>query len=135
MISDYTRRLFALVDARDTDGFAGLFAEDGVLRFGNAEPIRGPRAIQEGIGQFFTTIKGLEHRTVNEWTEEDTTIVEAEVTYHLRDGKSVAVPAVTIYQRRDDLIAHYRIYVDLAPVYAGQIVVTRARWPVGVHIR
>ena len=35
------------------------------------------------------------------------------------DDRQVTVPAVTIYRRGgDDLIDDYRIYVDLAPVYA-----------------
>jgi len=119
MTSDYTRRMFTLVDAQDAQGFARLFAEHGVLRFGNAEPIQGPRAIQEGISQFFATIRGLEHQIINEWIQGDTTIVEAEVTYHRHDNKSAAVPVVSIYQRQDDLITHYRIYIDPAPIYAG----------------
>jgi hypothetical protein len=34
------------------------------------------------------------------------------------DDRRVTVPAVTIYRRGRDLIDEYRIYVDLAPVYA-----------------
>jgi hypothetical protein len=34
------------------------------------------------------------------------------------DDRRVTVPAVTIYRRGVDLIDDYRIYVDLAPVYA-----------------
>jgi uncharacterized protein (TIGR02246 family) len=119
MTSEYTRRLFTVVDAKDADGFAEFFAEDGVLRFGNAEPLQGRSAIQEAISRFFTTIKSLEHRIVNEWIHGDTTIIEAKVTYHRHDSKSVTIPAVTIYQQRDNMITDYRIYIDLAPLYAS----------------
>ena len=34
------------------------------------------------------------------------------------DDGSVKLPAVTIYRRGDELIDEYRIFVDLAPVYA-----------------
>ena len=34
------------------------------------------------------------------------------------DDRQVTVPAVTIYRRGNDLIDDYRVYVDLAPVYA-----------------
>ena len=35
------------------------------------------------------------------------------------DGRDVEVPSVTIYRTNGgDLIADYRVYVDLAPVFA-----------------
>ncbi len=34
------------------------------------------------------------------------------------DDGQVTLPAVTIYRRGVDLIGEYRVYVDLAPVYA-----------------
>jgi hypothetical protein len=79
--TDFTRRVFALVDKRDAAGFAALFAPDGRFAFGNAELL---------------------------------------VEYHRLDGKSVPVPAVTIFTRDGaGLISHYRIFVDLAPLFAA----------------
>jgi hypothetical protein len=35
------------------------------------------------------------------------------------DGKDVTVPVVTIYRTNDeDVISDYRVYIDLAPVFA-----------------
>lgn len=119
MVSEYTRRIFTVVDAKDADGFAGFFADDGVLRFGNAEPLQGRGAIQEAISQFFATIKGLEHQVMNEWIYGDTVIAELEVTYHRHDDKSVTIPAVSIYQQHDNMITDHRVYLDLAPVHTG----------------
>jgi ketosteroid isomerase-like protein len=119
MSGDRTRRLFAAVDTKDADAFGAFLAEDARLTFGNAEPLVGRAAIVAGIDAFFTTIDGLRHRIVNEWYAGADTVVEIEVTYQRPDGKSVTVPAVSIWcSRADGLIADYRIFVDLAPVYA-----------------
>lgn len=119
MSADRTRRLFAAVDTKNADAFGVFLAEDARLTFGNAEPLVGREAIVAGIAAFFSTIDGLRHRIVNQWYIGADTIAETEVTYQRLDGKSAAVPAVSIWHTRPDgLIDDYRIFVDLAPVYA-----------------
>jgi ketosteroid isomerase-like protein len=119
MAEDLTRKLFAAVDTKDEGVFGAFLAEDARLTFGNAEPLVGREAIVAGIGAFFSTIDGLRHRIVNQWCAGADTVAETEVTYERLDGKSVAVPAVSIWRTRaDGLIDDYRIFVDLAPVYA-----------------
>ena len=46
------------------------------------------------------------------------TIVEADVTYTRLDGSTVTVPVVTIYRSRGGRIDDYRVFIDLAPVFA-----------------
>ena len=47
------------------------------------------------------------------------TIVRSDVTYTRTDGGTVTVPIVTIYHERDDgKIDDYRVYGDVAPVFA-----------------
>lgn len=41
------------------------------------------------------------------------------MTYTRTDGRRVTVPVVTVYEvGADDLIAAYRVFLDLAPVFA-----------------
>ena len=116
----FTERVFALVDKRDADGFAALFAPDGLFVFGNADPIQGPAAIAAAVRAFVATINGLRHRIVNDWRVGADTVAELSVEYHRLDGKHVTVPAVTIFTRDGTgLITHYRIFVDLAPLFAA----------------
>ena len=49
---------------------------------------------------------------------DDTTIVQLEATHTRLDDGKVMLPAVTIYRRGAELIDDYRVFVDLAPVYA-----------------
>ena len=49
-----------------------------------------------------------------------TTVAETEVTYQRLDGREATAVAVSIWHTgADDLITNYRIFVDLAPVYAA----------------
>lgn len=119
MASENVSRVFHIVDSRDAAGFGRLFAAGGRMVFGNAEPMYGPERITEGVGEFFATIKGLRHAVRNEWTAGPDTIIELAVTYDRLDGKTVTLPAVTLWHvTGDGLIDDYRVYIDLAPVYA-----------------
>jgi hypothetical protein len=119
----FTDHVFALVDKRDAEGFAALFAPDGRFVFGNADPIVGPAAIAAAVGAFFAGIDGLRHEIRNRWETGADTVAELVVEYDRQGGGPVRVPAVTIFTRDragDDagLITDYRIYVDLAPLFA-----------------
>ncbi|WP_030456493.1 nuclear transport factor 2 family protein [Herbidospora cretacea] len=127
MSDDEARRVFDVVDAFDPDEFVKLFAEDGTLKFGNAEANQGREAIATGLRGFFSTIGGLRHRIVRAWTVGADTVAETEVTYTRLDDSEVSVVAVSIWTRGDDgLITDYRIFVDLAPLYSvqGSVVTT-----------
>ena len=88
------------------------------LRFGNADELVGRGAIEESIAGFFTTINGISHQIVDQWYVDDTTIIQLEATHTRKDDRQVKLPAVAVWRRGGDRIDDYRIYVDLAPVYA-----------------
>ncbi|WP_345561808.1 nuclear transport factor 2 family protein [Nonomuraea rosea] len=120
MSDEAVRHVFQTVDTFDPDAFARLLAEDATLVFGNAEPMAGREAIAAGLRAFFATIGGLRHRIVRNWQAGADTIAETEVTYRRLDGKDVSVAAVSIWRTGGDgLISDYRVFIDLAPVYAS----------------
>ena len=88
------------------------------MAFGNADPMVGRDAITEGIAQFFMLIDGLSHEIVECWAVERHVICDLMVTYHRKDGRSVTVPAVTIWGMDGDLVRDYRVYIDQTPVFA-----------------
>ncbi len=111
--------LFADIDRMDADAWSEYLAEDVVMRFGNAEAVRGRQACRDALAAFYDTIAGVSHQIVEQWETGTATIVESHVTYTRKDGRQVTVPVVTIYRTNDeDLIADYRIYIDIAPVVA-----------------
>jgi ketosteroid isomerase-like protein len=115
----HTRNLFALTDAIDVAALLLLFAQNGRVVFGNAQPLVGIDEIRTGITAFFDTITGLRHSIVKEWNVGDDTIVELKVTYDRKDGQQVTIPCVTIFHTdAAGKIDDYRVYFDVAPIYA-----------------
>lgn len=111
-------QVLADVDRMDAKAFASHLAEDCLLRYANNDEVVGRDAIEVAIAGFFSTINGISHHIVEQWDVDDTTIVQLEATYTRMDDHRVTLPAVTIYHRGNDLIVEYRVFVDLAPVYA-----------------
>lgn len=66
--SDWLKRLFANIDARDADGFLSFLADDVVFRFGNAEPASGKAVVGEVVRGFLASIASLSHEIVAIWT-------------------------------------------------------------------
>ena len=111
-------QLFSDIDSMDPDAFAAHLAEDVTMRFGNADPIRGRTAVRDTWAGFCDGIDGVSHSLVERWESGPGTVVEANVTYTRKDGGTVTVPVVTIYREQDGLINDYRIFIDLAPLFA-----------------
>ena len=110
--------LFAIIDRKDAAGFAAAFTEDGRFRFGNAPTVTGREAVENAVADFFSSLKGLRHEILDVWDDGDSVISEVEITYTRLDGSDVQLPAATIGRRRDDLLADYRIYMDVNPLFA-----------------
>jgi hypothetical protein len=114
-----TRNVFAMTDAMDVGAVVGLFATDARVVFGNGQPMVGVDEIRTGTTAFYDTIAGLQHAIVNEWTFGSDTIVELKVTYDRKDGQQVTIPCVTIFHTdAAGKIDDYRVYFDVAPIYA-----------------
>ena len=110
--------LFADIDSMEPDRFAQHLSPDATMRFGNAPPVRGRDAIRDAWASFCETLDGVHHDIVEQWHAGDATIVEASVTYTRKDHSRITVPVATIYRARGELIDDYRIFVDLAPLFA-----------------
>ncbi len=101
-------------------GSADVFKPDAVMRFGNDDPIYGRDGCRSALEAFYARIGGLQYDLVELWEHGEATIVEANVTYTRSDGPAVTLPVVTIYRiDANDLISDYRVYTDIAPVFAG----------------
>jgi ketosteroid isomerase-like protein len=110
--------LFTDIDSMEPDRFAQHLADDVVMRFGNGDPVRGRAAVRDAWAGFCEGVDGVHHDVVEQWDTGSATIVEAAVTYTRKDGSTVTVPVVTIYRAAGDLIDDYRIFIDLAPLFA-----------------
>src|ERR1700753_3432166 len=113
-------RMFADIERMDAHAWAQYLAPDAVTRGGNEPPIYGREACRASAEAFYARIDGVRYDIVELWEHGEATIVEANITYTRVDGQEVTVPLVTISRTdANDLISDYRVYTDLAPVFAG----------------
>lgn len=110
--------IFAIIDRQDAAAFADAFDREGVFIFGNAEPVVGHAAIEAAVSAFFGVIRSLRHDLHDVWQIDDTVISRLTVTYTRYGGTIVSLPAATIWREKAGLITDYRIYADLAPLFA-----------------
>ena len=114
-----TGGLFAAIDAQDGAAFVSYLTDDAVFRFGSAPPVQGREAVQEAVEGFFASIAGLSHSIDRTLAEGETLFLEGEVTYTRHDGSQIAIPFVDVFEYDGELIAEYKIYIDISPLYAG----------------
>ena len=124
MTSDSTEinleKLFASIDAMDTEGFLGFLTEDCTFRFGSAPAVAGHEAVAAAVGGFFASIAGLSHEVQRVIDGEDSIACEGEVTYTRHNGSQVTLPFCDIFETDSGLISVYRIYMDIAPLFAQE---------------
>ena len=118
-LADRLDGLFASIDKKDTDAFLGYLAEDASFRFGSAPPVTGHAAIREGVDGFFASIAGSEHSLINIVGNDHILVCEGEVTYNRHDGSIITLPFTNVFDVDGERIAHYKIYIDIAPLYSG----------------
>lgn len=113
-----TGGMFAAIDAKDGAAFVSYLTEDAVFRFGSAPPVQGRDAIQASVDGFFTMIAGCSHAITNTLRQDDTLVCEGVVTYTRHDGSEIALPFTDVFEYEGSLIAHYKIYLDIGPLFA-----------------
>ncbi|HYH87713.1 MAG TPA: nuclear transport factor 2 family protein [Solirubrobacteraceae bacterium] len=111
-------QLFDDIDSMAPERFTAHLAEDVTMRFGNADPVQGRDAVHDVWAGFCEGLDGVSHTGLRRWESGEGTVAEADVTYTRKDGQTVTVPVVTIYREGDGGIDDYRVFIDLAPLFA-----------------
>ena len=117
-VSRDTDGLFAAIDANDAAAFVAYLTDNAVFRFGSAPPVSGRAAIEGAVGGFFDTIDGCSHRVTNVFGNGSTQLCEGDVTYRRHDGSEITLPFADVFEYDGELIAQYKIYMDISPLYA-----------------
>jgi ketosteroid isomerase-like protein len=110
--------LFSDIDSLEPERFTQHLAEDVTMRFGNAEEVHGRDAVYDVWAGFCEGVDGVSHSGLRRWESGEGTVAEADVTYTKKDGEKVTVPVVTIYREGEGGIDDYRVFIDLAPLFA-----------------
>lgn len=115
------RTMFAAGDSGNIDRLLSFLTDDVVLVFGNTDAVRGKAAVEAQARQVTSRLKGVRHEIHDVWqVGENADVVIARMTVHYDrlDGSTVSVPCCNIFRLRGDLVADYRIYIDVNPVFA-----------------
>ena len=115
---EWLKGLFESVDSQDTKRFVTYLSPDAEFRFGSAPSVHGREQIFAAVDGFFSSIAGSSHRLVNTLVKNDVIACEGEVTYERHNGSKITLPFVNLFDMEGDLIASYRIYIDIGPLYA-----------------
>ena len=116
---DTVRAIIEATDAADVNWISDLVTDDIRLQFGSAEPTVGKQVLIDGAVAFNASIASIRHDVNALWTvEPDVVITEMMVHYERLDGQSVSLPCTNIFRVRGGKIADYRVYMDIAPVFA-----------------
>lgn len=116
-MKDSLRQLFTIIDRKDAEGFPLFFTDNAVFRFANAPRVSGKDNIRKAVHDFFIKIKALRHHITGVWEFDDIIICEGDVTYTRQDDTTIILPFVNILRMEKDLIADYRIYIDISPLF------------------
>jgi ketosteroid isomerase-like protein len=112
------RKVFAALDALDVPALAALVSDDVHMRLGNSEPVDGKAGFVETAEGFAASIAAIRHEIHSLWAVDDAVIAEGDGHYTRHDGKELTLPCCNTFRVRDNLIADYRVYMDINPVYA-----------------
>ena len=110
--------LFAAIDAKDTAAFVGFLDENARFRFGSAPTAVGRQQIAAAVDGFFASISALQHDVAMTMANDDALVCEGEVTYTRLDGSTISLPFTDVFNFSGGLISNYKIYMDIAPLYA-----------------
>lgn len=113
------RSILAATDAQDFAALAELLTEDVHVTFGSAEATVGKAALFGGGNKLMEAVTGMRLEIHHLGTiNDDVVVTEMTVHYERRDGSRVSLPCANTFRVRDGRVHDYRIYMDIAPVFA-----------------
>jgi ketosteroid isomerase-like protein len=120
----WARTFFTTIDSGDVARIAERFTPDVKLRVGNAEAITGRDSVRASFEHTVASFRSVHHEVLGIWSgadgEHPVVSVEALVTYELKDSRRVSVPCTSTLRLEDDLVADYRIFIDVSPAFGVQ---------------
>jgi hypothetical protein len=115
---DLLKELFTAIDAMDTPAFLSKLAPEAVFRFGASPEVQGHNAIGAAVDGFFSSIAAVSHEITSQIGAGAVLACEGEVTYTRHDATTITLPFANVFEFDGPLISGYRIYIEIAPLYA-----------------
>jgi ketosteroid isomerase-like protein len=116
-IDEWIRDLFRTIDNRDIRGFLEFLSPEVVFRFGNAEPVRGKRAVAETARGLFQALAAIHHEVLESWQAPGARICHGRVTYTRKDASTLSVPFANIFKMDAGRVREYLVYADVSALH------------------
>jgi ketosteroid isomerase-like protein len=113
-----SRDVAATLDAGDVAKLGTMVTDDVHLRFASQPPIDGKEGFIGAFQQSLDSVAGFTHEVHAAWDVGDAVVLEMIVHYRRHDGSEISLPCCNIFRFSGELISDYRVYMDIAPVYA-----------------
>jgi ketosteroid isomerase-like protein len=118
-ILQISRDVAATLDAGDVAKLGTMVTDDIQLRFASQPPVEGKEAFLAAFQQSLDSVVGFTHEVQEAWDVGDAVVLEMIVHYRRHDGSEISLPCCNIFRFAGELISDYRVYMDIAPVYAA----------------
>jgi ketosteroid isomerase-like protein len=115
--------VLAAIDAGELAAAARHLCDDVTVVFANFESFVGAVAFTQLFQQFTSSLQAVRHEIHHIWSAaNDRDILVATMTAHYTrtDGKRVSLPCCNVFRMSGDLIAEYRVYMDISQALAAQ---------------
>jgi limonene-1,2-epoxide hydrolase len=111
------KKLFASIDAMDTESFLSFVHKDATFRFGSSPAVSGHAGIRAAVEGFFASFAALRHDLQRVIADSESVACEGEVTYTRHDGSKITLPFANVFEIDGALISQYRVYIDIGPLF------------------
>lgn len=116
-VPEWITRLFRSIDDKDLDTFTSFLTEDASFRFANQAPLVGKTTVRNGVADFLSGIKSIQHETLDAWENGGATTCHGIVTYTRHDSSQLRVPCANVFTMQGMLIKEYMVFVDSSQLY------------------
>lgn len=117
-MSHWIDEFHADVEALRLDAVLERMTPDVQVAVGNNPVMQGRDAVRQGLGGLFSAVDGIRHTTMHTAEAGPLTFREMKVDYLRKDGRTVSVPVVSVFERRGPQVSALRIHLDIAPLFA-----------------
>lgn len=112
------KEFYTIFDHYNLEESIEYYTRDATLNFSNVVPAVGREAIQELLSGLKSSVNGIKHELKNAWEDDDTVIIECDISFTRRDNREVVIPASQFCIMENGMIKQQRIYLDITPVYS-----------------
>jgi len=108
------------LESRDISRYANYLADDVDMRFNDAPPIEGKKAVIDNLDSQWRCFDGIIHEVLNILGSDMGFVAESLNHYTKHDGQRITARTVVFTDRNDNgSVAAIRVYSDTSPILKG----------------